>query len=462
LVSEDAIGWFADHVIATGFDDLGDDAIQAARTFVLDGLGVAAVGSAGPWVEPLIRTTEAQGSGADARVWVRGMRLPAAGAALVNAYQMHNSEFDCVHEAAVVHAMTQPLAVAMAEAERSGGIDGRSLITALAVGIDLAASLGVASKVPLRFFRPGTAGAFGALATLGKLRRFERATLINAFGALLAQLSGTMQAHREGGIMLALQMGFNARNAVLAADLAAAGLTAPQDVLEGRFGYFDLFEGEHDLESCLAILGKTWRIAELAHKPFPSGRATHGLLDGLLALQQAHGIAAGQVRKVVCRVPSLTRDLVGRPIREPMSVNYARLSAPYVLASALLGGGLTIEDFSTDALADERRLALGRKILVETDDNPDRDALAPVTVWIELEGGVVQKTTVAAVYGSPAKPLSRNAHLAKFRSNWAAAARPLPAADGERLIALVDRLEESPDVARLIDLLCPASSSGEA
>ena len=62
--------------------------------------------------------------------------------------------FDCVHEGAVVHTFTVPVAAALAWAEREGGVGGRDFLTALA--------LGVASTHPLRFFRTATAGAFGA------------------------------------------------------------------------------------------------------------------------------------------------------------------------------------------------------------------------------------------------------------------------------------------------------------
>ena len=54
------------------------------------------------------------------------MRLPAAGAAFLNAWQMHNQEFDCLHEGAVVHAMASVLPAALAVAETRGGISGRS------------------------------------------------------------------------------------------------------------------------------------------------------------------------------------------------------------------------------------------------------------------------------------------------------------------------------------------------
>ena len=457
-MTEDSIYAFADHVVGTGYDDLPEAAVKAAKTFILDGFGVGLAGSAGPWVDPLTESVGAQGSGDDARVWVSGARLPASGAAMCNAYQMHNSEFDCVHEGAVVHALTVPLAVVMAEAERIKNVDGKALIAAAVLGVDVAAHLGVASKSQLRFFRPATAGAMGAVAALGKLRGFDRETLVHAFGAALAQLSGTMQAHVDGGIMLAMQMGFNARNAVVACGMAERGLKAPTSVLEGEFGYFRLFEGDHDLGPCLDALGKVWRITEVAHKPFPSGRATHGVLDGLLTLQRQHGFSAEEVAEVVCRVPPLTHQLVGRPILDVMETNYARLSAPYVLASALINESVGIEDFYPDALKDERRLALGRRVAVEIDGNPDKNALTPVTVAVMLKDGKKHEITMDVVYGNPAKPMTREAHLEKFRRNWRIAARPLGEQDAERLIEFVDRLEDVDDVRRLVDLMVAGSS----
>jgi aconitate decarboxylase len=383
----DAIERFADHVIGTDFEDLPPTAVSAAKTFILDSFGVGIVGSAGPWVEELIATQKSWGSGEDARIWVRGDRLPAPAAAMCNAYQVHNSEFDCVHEAAVVHAVTVVLPSVLAIAERNGGVDGRDLITAVTLGVDIAGHLGVAATTGLRFFRPGTAGAFAAVAGMGKVLGFDKPALINAFSVMYAQLCGTMQAHTEGSMLLGMQVGFNARNAVAACDMAANGLDGPKNILEGPFGYFRLFEADYDLEPVLAALGSTWRIAELAHKPFPSGRATHGVVDGCLQLRRTHGIEAGDIARVTARVPSLTNHLVGRPVADGMTVNYARLCVRYVAARALLNDGVTVEDFRDDALADSASLELARRVDVQVDDNPDPNALSPVTVEIEMRDG---------------------------------------------------------------------------
>jgi aconitate decarboxylase len=449
----DAIAAFAEHVVRTRYDDLPDAAITAAKTLILDSLGVGVVGSAGSWVPELVQSAAGWGQGTDARVWVRGPRLPAPAAALCNGYQIHNSEFDCVHERAVVHPMAVLLAAASAQAERAGGISGRDFLTAIVLGVDVGVGLGIGSKAPLRFFRPATAGAFAGAAAVGKLMGFDAATLTHAFAAVLGQLCGTMQAHAEGSMLLALQVGFNARNAVVACDLAAHGLVGPEELLEGPFGYYRLFEGEHDLAPVLRALGKVWRVTEVAQKPFPTGRATHGVLDGVLALQREWGFEAADVARIRCRVPPLTERLVGRPAHPGMAPNQARLSAPYVIAAALQGGTVDIDDFRPAALADPAHLALAARVVVEADANPDPNALGPVRVEVRLQGGAGHEIEIGEVYGSPARPMGREAQLAKFRRNWLAGAKPLPPAAGERLIGLVDDLETLADVAELIETM---------
>jgi len=260
----DPIGRFVAHVVDTPRAAMPASARAALRRFLLDTLGVAVAGSAGPWVKELIASQALSFSAAQARVWVHGDHLSAAGAAMVNGYLIHNSEFDCVHERAVVHAMTVPTAAALAWAERAGGtgrvVDGATLADALILGVDVACHLSVACREGLRFFRPATAGALGAVAAIGRLAGFDHATQLNAFGAAHAQLSGTMQAHTEGSLVLGLQIGFSARNALIACDMAAHGLVAPHEVLEGRFGYYRLFEGAHDLAAVLPEIGRVWRI----------------------------------------------------------------------------------------------------------------------------------------------------------------------------------------------------------
>ena len=445
----DAIAAFAEHVVRTQFHDLPNNVIAAAKTFILDTLGVGLAGSSGPMACELAEMQETWGTRGDARVWGNGKRLSAPAAAMCNAYQAHNSEFDCVHEQAVVHAMSVVLPVAIAGAERMSAVSGRDLLTAVALGVDVAAGLGVAASTGLRFFRPATTGAFGGTAALAKLMGLDQPTMVNAFSLAYGQCCGTMQAHSEGSALLAMQMGFNARNSVVACDLAARGFDGPKNVLEGPFGYFKLIEAGGEPASVAGELGRRWFITELAHKPFPSGRATHGIIEACLGLLQQHDCKTDEIDHVTARVPPLVHHLVGRPPLEEMNINYARLCARYLAARALLRGGIRLEDFTPQAYRDAQTRGLARRIAIEVLDAGDPNALTPIEVEIGLRDGVRHSARLDVVLGNPARPLSRNDQLEKFRRNCQAAARPLQRDMVELLIERIDRLEGVADVAEL-------------
>src|SRR5439155_11202836 len=149
---------------------------------------------------------------------------------------------------------------------------------------------------------------------------------------------------------LAMQMGFAARSAVTAIELARRGMPGPRAPISGPFGYFALFDGAAD-PAPFEALGRVWRVCELSHKPWPTGRATHGGLDGLQRLIAAHGIAADRVRAGRFLVPPLTQRLVGRPAKGGMDIAYARLCLPYVGAVCLRHGTVGLEAFSRAARA---------------------------------------------------------------------------------------------------------------
>jgi len=454
----DAIEPLGRHVLLTAWEDLPEPVQRATKVFLLDSLGVGVAGSRGPLAEALIAAHAGPG---EARVLGRTVRLPAPAAALVNAYQVHCIEFDCIHDQAVVHPVTVLLGAALATIDSlPRAVPGRELLAAVALGVDVACRLGVASRAQMRFFRPGTAGAFAATAAAGRLAGLDQERLHDAMGITLAQLCGTMQAHTEGSALLPVQAGFTARNAVVACTLAAHGVPGPRQVLDGPYGYFALFEGEHDAAEVVRDLGRRFAIAEVSHKPFPSGRATHGIVDATLELVREHGFAASEVRAVHARVPPLTHQLVGRAPRAGMQANYARLCGAYALACALrnagTGTGVGLDDFTDAALADPDTLALARRVRVERDASADANALAPVSVRIALAGGRCLERTQAAVYGSPARPMRRDAHLAKFRANCAAGAEPLAASAVQAAIEMVDRLESLADARELLALLQPA------
>lgn len=446
---------FATHVAGARLADLPESAVRAAKIFILDTLGVGVAGSTAAGEEAMLQASVGWGGGEDAAIWGRRRRAPAPTAAFLNGFQAHCQEYDCVHEPAVLHPMATLLPAAMAWADRSGGVSGAELLVAVAVGIDVATGLGVASKAGLRFFRPATSGGFGAAAAVARLAGLDPAGILAAFGLQYAQTSGTMQPHVEGNVALPMQIGFNARAALTAADLAAAGLAGPRDVFEGPFGYMRLYEGEWDLASVLDSLGQVWRVAELSHKPYPAGRATHGGIEGVMQLRDAHDFGPEEVEAVVVHGPPLIHRLCGRPAQAGMTPSYARLCMGFAAAKVLQHGALDLSHYRGEHLHDPATLELAGRVEMVVDGNPDPNALVPQHVVVRLRSGAEHEWRCERMLAGPTRPLSQDEHLAKFHRCWEFAADPLGEAKRDALAAAVDALETIADLRELSALLRP-------
>lgn len=439
------------------FETLPPHAVAAAKTFILDTIGVGVAGRSGPRVRELAETLASWGTGEEATAWGCARRLPAAAAAVVNGYQIHALEFDCVHEPAVVHPMATLFSALLAHAERRGArgkpVTGRELLLATAVGVEIACTIGAAAKSAMRFFRPATAGGFGVVAGVAAMERLDLETTLDAFGILYGQTSGTLQPHLEGSMVLGLQVGLNARAGLNAVDLAIAGLTGPRDVLTGMYGYYKLFEPECDIETWWAQLGKVWQISRLSHKPFPSGRLTHAAIDAVQRARRDRDFGPADVAEVHGWMPPLAHRLVGRPDVPNPAVNYAKLCTAFVMATEIAHRAVIPESFAPDRLLDPSLHALAGRITVEQSDHPDPNALWPQRFVIRLADGWSWDGTINKAIGHPDNPLSRAAHLAKFRHCWRYGRPAGAAAVAEKVIEMVDRLEALEDVRSLAVLL---------
>ncbi|WP_176593921.1 MmgE/PrpD family protein [Sphingobium sp. EM0848] len=376
---------------------------EAALHLLGDTLATGAAGSTAPGADNVLVAARSWGQGSDARLIARGMRLPAAGAAFVNAFQIHCLEWDAVHEPAVVHALSTVTASVMAAIDRRGGCDPDEALTALAIGVDIASGLGLSADTPLRFFRPATAGCIGSALAVARIDGVDR--LEDVLGLAYSQCAGTMQAHVEGSIALPLQIAGAARAAIAAVDLVKAGLTGPHDALEGPFGYFRLFD-EGDLTPYADALGRVWRIAEVSIKPFPSGRASHAVLATLDTLLREGDVDAGSVVKIEAFVPPLIQRLVGRPFQADMTPAYARLCLPLLVALMLTDGRIDPRRFTPVTFADPAIAALAGRLVITLDGNDDPNALSPQRLVVTRRDGSVLERVIPATLGHPDAAMS--------------------------------------------------------
>jgi 2-methylcitrate dehydratase PrpD len=220
----------------------------------------------------------------------------------------------------------------------------------------------------------------------------------NAAGIAYMQAAGNSQTIVDAASAKKMQVGFAARAAVLGTLLAARGLTGPKDILEGKYGYYELYErGTHTLDTSMQSLGRTWEIDNISVKPFPCARETHAPIFAGLEAIQGNKIPLAEVDRVLVKGPGILKAISGRPSAGAgaAAVVSAHLSIPYTLAVVLLEGDLALADFTETLIVRPDRQKLASMVEVEVDDKLPYNYLAPADVTVTTRQGKVLRGTCA-------------------------------------------------------------------
>ena len=456
----DVIYTLAGNIIDTNYENLPSEVVKATKRLFMDGLGVGLAGSAEAGVSELIDIVRDWDGRRESTVWVYGDRLPCVSAAQANATMIHALDYDDTHDVAILHASSVAVPTALAIAEKLGGVDGKRLITAVALAVDLAARLCLANKVSV--FDRGwqyTAihGNFSAAAITGKLLGLDEETLVSAFGLAYHQAGGNLQCIHDGTLAKRAGPGFAARDGIMAVLMAQKGITGARNVLQGRDGLFNVYHrGDYNPEVLTANLGEKFEVVNLSFKPYPCCRNTNPPIDATLAMVGEYNIKAEDVDSVTIYVSKGAMKLLGEPLntkQNPSTTVDAQFSIPWTVASAIVKGKVGIAEFTPQAIKDKTVLALSNKVTPKLDESLNRMGVSPAIVEIKTKDGKVYSKRVDTPYGSPENPMSMDAMAAKLWDCASYAAKPLSQKNVEKLIQLVSRLEAVSDVEEVVRLL---------
>ena len=135
-----------------------------------------------------------------------------------------------------------------------------------------------------------------------------------------------------------------------------------------------------------------------------------------MALREQHAFEADDVKSVRVIGPPLIKRLCGRPpISRRRTPNYARLCMPFVGAKVLLHGKIDLAHYRDAELTDPATHEMAQRITMEADGNPDPNALVPQQVVITLKDGSELRWRCDVMLANPARRLTREQHLTKFR-----------------------------------------------
>lgn len=457
----DAAERIAAFATAIRYEDLPDLVVERTKQFLLDTLGVMAAGSNADGVAAVHAEVAGWGGRPEATVAVMGDKLPAPATALLNSMMVHGFEMDDTHDLAGLHANVTVVPAALAAAERAGGVDGRQLIAAVAVGVELAGRIGLSLRHYQGWHLTTVAGYFAAAAAAGRLLGLSTAQVVDALGIALSMAGGSHQQARDGSLTKRLQPGFSSQGGLTAALLARRGITGAANAFDGPFGFFKLFDGYHPDSTLVRTatdygahqltggLGERWEVTRLSAKPYPCCRQNHASIDAVRRLRESHNLQVDDVERVEVRVSQYTLNLVGQPFRRgPHTQAQAQFSLPYAIATTLQNGEVTIADYLADAIADPARQALAERVHPVLD--PAIPNKLPVHLTVFTRAGVSHSITLNSIKGEPGT-MDWQDFTDKYRGCIRHAARSLPRAGD--LPQQIRDLEKVADVTDLLSAL---------
>jgi 2-methylcitrate dehydratase PrpD len=444
----------AGNAVSRNFDDIASTTVDATVDALIDSLACALAGTNAPGMAEA-RTALSRWGSEGCSVWGGFGSAPAPIAAFLNAGSMHALDYDDTDDKVPLHANSVVLPALLADLEENRPeCDGREFLTALAVGLDGTMRVGRAGgpKGSRGWNYSVISGCIGALLAVARLRRWDTETTVHALGHQLAQTAGSLQSIIDGSLAKRFQPAMMAKNVLMSAALAQAGVDGPRNVFEGKAGFINLYQdGKFDLAAIEPGLAQCALIDDLSLKPYPACRFTHAPIDLALELHR-RGLSPEDIGHVRIRVSRQAVNMVGRRFdAQTAGVVDAQFSIAYTVALGIHRGVLRIVDFTQEAIRDARIGAFAAdKITVEANEQVPFLGMVPVFFDVALANGQRIELGTHEVSGSPEKRMS----AAQFRAKVSDCLDYNNArVDADTLIAGVRDLRTGKPVAPLLQLL---------
>jgi 2-methylcitrate dehydratase PrpD len=444
----------ADFVAKSRWEDCPAPAVSAARSAILDCVGVMLAGSPEPAARILQAVALAEGGSPLCTIVGTGQRTGAVWAALCNGTAAHALDFDDTNFMLLGHPSAPVLAAALAAGELALA-DGQALVHAFLLGFEVETTL--AAVINPAHYDHGwhatcTLGTLGAAAAAARLLGLDAAQIRTALAVAASQASGLKE--NFGTMTKPFHAGHAARSGVLAALLARLGWTASEQAIEGPQGFLNVLGAGARRVEAIDALGAPWKImtSGVAVKPYPSCACTHSIIDGTLELRRVHGLRPEQVAEITVGVNALVPRILIHS--EPNTGLEAKFSAEYSAAAALCDGRVGISTYRDEKLHDPAIRALMPRVSVRVD--PDIPGDAERHMWTRVTMRLTDGRRVSIgpreVPGHPSNPLTPEALRGKFEE---CAALVLPADRAESVRQMLEGLETCPDLRSLTAVLSP-------
>ncbi len=440
-------------ISAISFDRLPAQAVETAKRGAIDCVGVMFAGRDEPVVGIARELLRPDGGRGEARVLFDRGSASSTDAALVNATAGHALDYD--DTAMDGHPSVVLVPAVLAEGERLGA-RGAELIAAYVAGYETWAELTWrdADRHHGKGWHPTAVfGTLAAAAAASALARLDAGRAASALGIAASMAAGLVA--NFGSMMKPFQVGRAVQNGLLAARLAAAGMSASPDALEHPIGFLHAVSpsGRVRLDGDIQA-GRDWHI--LRHginiKRYPVCYGIHRAIDAVLGVagRAQRPLAAADIVEIEVTLGRVQAGMLRQ--HSPRTALDAKFSAEFAMACAILAGRVGMAELNDAFVADAAVQSLMRKVRVESVEasDPDDPLFSPAdSVRIRLrEGGMLESEPVRRARGHAHNPIDVEDLRAKFTDCVGGA---LATEARERLFGRLLHLETLPNTGALYD-----------
>jgi len=251
----------------------------------------------------------------------------------------------------------------------------------------------------------GTYGVIGAALSVGKLKGFDTARMLE-----LINVSATMgmttsrQTLLDGATVRNIYTGHSGYMGTMAARLVESGFTGEVDSVSAIYG--KILSDRFDPAGVVRDLGADWLITKSYFKLHPTGRYVHSAIDALedlLATVPGHRLDPTQIERLDVRAYMLAAMLQEKSVQTSFG---ARFSVPFALASIIVRGRSGLASFDDAAVANPAIQSLAKRVALQEDKafTARYPAEQPVTLRVVMRDGRTYEGHCVVTKGEPTRP----------------------------------------------------------
>ena len=436
-----------DYTMGVRYEDLPVKTVMATKQRILDTLGCVAGAYDHPVSVSARRLAQRYSMDTDATILGGPVGVAPEMAAFANSTMLRLLDLSDTYRVQSGGHPSDILGAILAAAEMGDG-DGKSLITAVAVGYEIYCSCCDAADLNGKGWDQPVYGVVASALAAGKLMGLDRAQMGHATAMAITPNLATLQTRSGELSNWKGCAGANAaRNGLFAAILAEEGFTGPDQPIEGKFGLWDMVEA---FEWPLEIGKPPYRIANSHVKCFPV--CYHGQTAVWTALEMRDRFELEDIEAVKIDTYAVAKGMMAdAPSRwAPQTPETADHSLPYVVSLALRDGGIGLDAYDDDKLFDPDLAELMQRISVEAPDEMT-DAYprtSPSRITVRLKDGSETQNGLTYPKGHNQAPMSDAEIASKFRGLFTAYRDEVSA---DAMIELIGKLDTVQDIEAVFE-----------